>query len=103
LTSIGNHFADWWWTLTGGVLAALVLLLVPGPQRRTALAVGVPSLLVIIATVLTHGGNYRYAFQTGPAAWLLGSAGLVFIAHATIDRVRSARRAELRLSNGPGA
>jgi hypothetical protein len=93
LISVGNQLVDWWWTLTGGVLAALVLLLVPGPRRRAALAVGVPPLLVTIATVLTHGGNARYAFQAAPAAWLLGSAGLAFIAHATVDQVRRARRA----------
>jgi 4-amino-4-deoxy-L-arabinose transferase-like glycosyltransferase len=92
LTSLGNHLANWWWSLTGGVLAALVLLVVPGPRRRTAIAVAVPPLLVIVVTVLTHGGNYRYAFQSAPEAWLLGSAGLVFIVHATIDRVRSVRR-----------
>jgi hypothetical protein len=92
LTSIGNRLADCWWSLTGGVLAALVLLLVPGPRRRVAIAVAVPPLLVIVVTVLTHGGNGRYALQSAPEAWLLGSAGLVFIAHATIDRVRSARR-----------
>jgi hypothetical protein len=93
LTSLGNHLANWWWSLTGGVLTALVLLLVPGPRRRMAIAVAVPPLLVIVVTVLTHGGNYRYAFQSAPEAWLLGSAGLAFIAHATIDRVRSARQA----------
>jgi 4-amino-4-deoxy-L-arabinose transferase-like glycosyltransferase len=92
LTSLGNLLANWWWGLTGGVFVALVLLLVPGARRRTAIAIAVPPLLVIITTVLTHGGNYRYAFQSAPEAWLLGSAGLVFIAHATIDRVRSARR-----------
>ncbi len=92
LTSLGIHLADVWWSMTGGLLAALVLLLVPGPRRRTAIAVAVPPLLVIVLTVLTHGGSARYAFQAAPEAWLLGSAGLVFIAHATIDRVRSARR-----------
>jgi hypothetical protein len=93
LTSLGSRLANWWWTLTGGVLTALVLLLVPGPRRRTAIAVAVPPLLVIVVTVLTHGGNDRYAFQAAPEAWLLGSAGLAFVAAATADRVRAARRA----------
>lgn len=93
LTSIGNHLADWWWTLTGSVVTALVLLLVPGPRRRTAIAFAVPPLLVIVVTVLTHGGADRYAFQSAPEAWLLGSAGLAFVAGATADRVRAARRA----------
>ena len=82
-----------WWSLTGGFIAALVLLLVPGPRRRAAIAVAVPPLLVIVVTVLTHGGSARYAFQAAPEAWLLGSAGLAFVAGATVDRVRAARRA----------
>jgi hypothetical protein len=93
LTSVGDRLAGWWWTLTGGVLAALVLLLVPGPRRRAALAVGVPPLLVTVATVLTHGGNVRYAFQAAPEAWLLGSAGLALIVRAVVGHVRRARRA----------
>jgi len=93
LTSLGNHLVNWWWSLTGGVIAALVLLLVPGPRRRAAIAIAVPPLLVIVVTVLTHGGNYRYAFQSAPEAWLLGSAGLAFVVGATADRVRVARAA----------
>jgi hypothetical protein len=93
LSSLGNHIADWWWTLTAGVLVALVLLLVPGPRRRAALAIAAPPFMVIVVTVLTHGGNFRYAFQAAPEAWLLGSAGLVLVVEAVAARVATARAA----------
>jgi len=82
-----SEFSAIWWLLSIQT-AASVLLLALGTRRSqlltaSCISVGVP---VILGTVLGHGGNLRYSLQLLPMQWLLGSAAIVLVASAALNR-----------------
>jgi hypothetical protein len=91
LMRVGWRLSDLWWVLTASAFSSLILILVPGPPRAAAVALATAPLLVLIVTVLTHGGSYRYSAQAAPELWLLASAGLAFVLRALIREVARAR------------
>ncbi len=90
---VGTRLAELWFLLTVHAVIGLVLLFLPDGRRRAAVALLTVGLLIVVATVLTHGGAYRYSLQVAPELWLLGSAGLVYLFGAAISRMRGAGRA----------
>ncbi len=88
LLRVSGSLTSLWFLVTANLLAGLVLLFVPGPSRPAAATFIGVGLLILIATVLTHGGMPRYSLQVAPEAWLVGSAGLVYVLGAVAGRLR---------------
>src|SRR5215210_2838493 len=90
---LGNALTQLWFVLAAHLAAGLLLLFVRD-ERRGAMAAFVSVLLVVLlATVMTHGGMWRYSAAMAPEAWVIGAAGLAFVGGAAIDRLRAMRRA----------
>jgi hypothetical protein len=87
--SAGRLLTQAWFLLTAHTLLALVMLFVAAPRRAAAASFLSVALLVLIATVLTHGGMWRYSAQVAPEAWITASAGLAFVCSAVITRTRA--------------
>jgi O-antigen ligase len=84
----GKTLTQAWFLLTAFTLLALVMLFVDRPRGAAAASLVSVALLVLIATVLTHGGQWRYSVQIAPEAWLAASAGLVYVCSAVTARTR---------------
>jgi len=88
LLRVSGTLSSLWFLASAHLLVALVLLFVPGPSRPAAAAFIGVALLILIATVLTHGGMPRYSLQVAPETWLVGSAGLIYVIGAVASRIR---------------
>lgn len=86
----GGRFQRYFYTATGALAIGLLPLLRPR-QRASALAMLAPPALVLIATVTTHGGLWRYSTVAAPQAWLLSSAGLILAVRALATALRAER------------
>lgn len=97
LSKAGMWVGRWlnmvWFLLSVHVVLALVLLLLPGRRRAAAAAFLAAGFLILLATVLTHGGMWRYSVQVTPMAWVVGSAAVVWAAGALWARLRQERAA----------
>jgi hypothetical protein len=89
----GKLLTQAWFLLTVFTLLALVMLFVDRPRRAAAAALVSVALLVLIATVLTHDGMWRYSVQIAPEAWIAASAGLVYVCSAVTAWRRRLSRA----------
>jgi len=85
----GELLTHVWFLLTAHTLLAVAMLFVPGPRRTAAAALLSVALLVWAATVLTHGGLWRYSVQVAPEVWIAGSAGLALVAGALRARLKT--------------
>jgi hypothetical protein len=92
--NLARVLTDLWWLLSFSTAAGLLTLVTGPPERRIAArALFAVWLCVILGTAMANGGSWLYTLQVAPIQWLLGSAGLVFVASAVADQLRSSMRA----------